>query len=69
MNVFHVLYVEDTVYSRLPLEVERRRVEQLLIRRYQKRSTELLIRKLPFQRLVREIAQGFKTVCASNPPP
>ena len=34
------------------------------IRRYQK-STELLIRKLPFQRLVREIAQDFK-VC---PPP
>ena len=31
------------------------------IRRYQK-STELLIRKLPFQRLVREIAQEFKTV-------
>merc|ERR1712090_99035 len=31
------------------------------IRRYQK-STELLIRKLPFQRLVREIAQNFKTV-------
>ena len=31
------------------------------IRRYQK-STELLIRKLPFQRLVREIAQDFK-VC------
>ena len=29
------------------------------IRRYQK-STELLIRKLPFQRLVREIAQDFK---------
>ena len=29
------------------------------IRRYQK-STELLIRKLPFQRLVREIAQEFK---------
>ena len=28
--------------------------------RYQK-STELLIRKLPFQRLVREIAQDFKT--------
>jgi len=25
------------------------------------RSTELLIRKLPFQRLVREIAQDFKT--------
>jgi len=30
------------------------------IRRYQK-STELLIRKLPFQRLVREIAQDFQT--------
>jgi histone H3 len=30
------------------------------IRRYQ-RSSELLIRKLPFQRLVREIAQEFKT--------
>ncbi|KAG9309473.1 histone H3 [Chiua virens] len=30
------------------------------IRRYQK-TTELLIRKLPFQRLVREIAQDFKS--------
>ena len=30
------------------------------IRRYQK-STELLIEKLPFQRLVREIAHKFKT--------
>lgn len=30
------------------------------IRRYQK-SSELLIRKLPFQRLVREIAQDYKT--------
>ena len=30
------------------------------IRRYQK-TTELLIRKLPFNRLVREIAQDFKT--------
>ena len=30
------------------------------IRRYQK-STELLIKKMPFQRLVREIAQDFKT--------
>uniref|UniRef100_A0A8C5AEU8 Histone H3 n=1 Tax=Gadus morhua TaxID=8049 RepID=A0A8C5AEU8_GADMO len=47
------------------------------IRRYQK-STELLIRKLPFQRLVREIAQDFKTdlrfqtvmggVCTGAPP-
>ncbi|XP_074309694.1 histone H3.3-like [Silene latifolia] len=30
------------------------------IRKYQK-STELLIRKLPFQRLVREVAQNFKS--------
>jgi histone H3 len=30
------------------------------IRKYQK-STDLLVRKLPFQRLVREIAQDFKT--------
>ena len=30
------------------------------IRKYQK-TTELLIRKLPFQRLVREITQDFKT--------
>uniref|UniRef100_A0A3P9CUJ6 Core Histone H2A/H2B/H3 domain-containing protein n=1 Tax=Maylandia zebra TaxID=106582 RepID=A0A3P9CUJ6_9CICH len=29
--------------------------------RYRPKSTELLIRKLPFQRLVREIAQDFKT--------
>ena len=38
------------------------------IRRYQK-STELLIRKLPFQRLVREIAQDFKTDQDNHPPP
>lgn len=30
------------------------------IRKYQK-TTDLLIRKLPFQRLVREVAQNFKT--------
>jgi histone H3 len=30
------------------------------IRRYQK-STDLLIRRLPFQRLVREVAQDFKS--------
>ncbi|KAB2025673.1 hypothetical protein ES319_D06G166500v1, partial [Gossypium barbadense] len=36
------------------------------IQKYQK-STELLIRKLPFQRLVREIAQDFKGgVCDSD---
>ena len=32
----------------------------LEIRRYQK-GTDLLIRRLPFQRLVREISQSFKT--------
>ncbi|KAG4170099.1 hypothetical protein ERO13_A12G125501v2, partial [Gossypium hirsutum] len=31
------------------------------IRKYQK-STELFIRKLPFQRLIREIAQDFKVI-------
>ncbi|KAH7847308.1 hypothetical protein Vadar_024501 [Vaccinium darrowii] len=39
------------------------------IRKYQK-STELLIRKLPFQRLVREIAQDFKAdLRFQNPEP
>nr|CAH7731384.1 unnamed protein product [Callosobruchus chinensis] len=35
------------------------------IRRYQK-STELLIRKLPFQRLVREIAQDSRPTLDSK---
>ena len=35
------------------------------IRRYQ-RSTDLLIRKLPFQRLVREIIQDFKLEVRSD---
>ncbi|VEN43891.1 unnamed protein product [Callosobruchus maculatus] len=43
-----------------PLSSGDRRVALREIRRYQK-STELFIRKLPFQRLVREIAQDFKT--------
>ena len=47
VNIFHPLSRPGTVALRE-------------IRRYQK-STELLIRKLPFQRLVREIAQDFKT--------
>ena len=34
--------------------------KSFLAGKYQK-STELLIRKLPFQRLVREICQEFKT--------
>ena len=38
------------------------------IRRYQK-STELLIRKLPFQRLVREIAQDLRPICVSRARP
>jgi len=37
------------------------------IRRYQK-STDLLIRKLPFQRLVREIAQDFKNDLSATTP-
>ena len=36
------------------------------IRRYQK-TTELLIRKLPFNRLVREIAQDFRTELRFQP--
>ncbi|EMS58422.1 Histone H3.2 [Triticum urartu] len=43
-----------------PHEAEGAAVALREIRKYQK-STELLIRKLPFQRLVREIAQDFKT--------
>lgn len=35
------------------------------IRKYQK-STELLIRRLPFQRLVREIAQDYKVSVLST---
>src|SRR3989344_5569817 len=35
------------------------------IRKYQK-STELLLRKLPFQRLVREIAQDVRILCAPS---
>src|SRR3954469_11808993 len=35
------------------------------IRKYQK-STELLLRKLPFQRLVREIAQGMSTAATTS---
>ncbi|CAI9618583.1 unnamed protein product [Staurois parvus] len=33
------------------------------------KSTELLIRKLPFQRLVREIARTSRPTCASRAPP
>ena len=50
--------VEDGVKK--PHRYRPRTVALREIRRYQK-STELLIRKLPFQCLVREIAQDFKT--------
>ncbi|KAI7732498.1 hypothetical protein M8C21_024217 [Ambrosia artemisiifolia] len=35
------------------------------IRKYQK-TTELLIRKAPFQRLVREIAQALKVIISNS---
>lgn len=43
----------------LPTSGTPRRARVQEIRRYQ-RSTELLIKKLPFQRLVREISQGIR---------
>ncbi|XP_011298461.1 histone H3.3 isoform X1 [Fopius arisanus] len=53
--------VDETHFSNLLIFISRPGTVALReIRRYQK-STELLIRKLPFQRLVREIAQDFKT--------
>lgn len=58
----HLLFAKGYQYFGLTLILLRRPGTVALreIRRYQK-STELLIRKLPFQRLVREIAQDFKT--------
>ncbi|KAH6563957.1 hypothetical protein BASA50_003767 [Batrachochytrium salamandrivorans] len=50
----------DSAFSQKPHRYRPGTVALREIRRYQK-STELLIRKLPFQRLVREIAQDFKT--------
>ena len=52
--------VKETVNVKKPHRYRPGTVALREIRRYQK-STELLIRKLPFQRLVREIAQDFKT--------
>lgn len=57
------LYFDADTWSWRPFKKHRYRpgvVALREIRRYQK-STELLIRKLPFQRLVREIAQQYKT--------
>ena len=50
---------KTTNYVRKPHRYRPGTVALREIRKYQS-STELLMRKLPFQRLVREIAQGFK---------
>jgi histone H3 len=52
-------YLEFRAGARRPYRYRPGTVALREIRRYQK-STDLLIRKLPFQRLVREIAQDFK---------
>ena len=61
---FHLLIKYNLKYNMyfffFNLIILNKKVALREIRRYQK-STELLIRKLPFQRLVREIAQDFKT--------
>lgn len=48
---------------RAPKRPNRRRPGAIALReiRHYQKSSELLIRKLPFQRLVREIAQDFRT--------
>jgi histone H3 len=56
----HSLIVQQTNQPQQPHRYRPGTVALREIRKYQK-STELLIRKLPFQRLVREIAQDFKT--------
>ena len=56
-NLSHLL---KTGGLKRPMRYRPRKVPLREIRCYQK-TTELLIRKLPFNRLVREIAQGFKT--------
>jgi histone H3 len=55
----------ESIYNPKPRKPHRYRpgiVALREIRRYQK-STELLIRKAPFQRLVREIAKGIQFDC------
>ena len=56
-NLSHLL---KTGSLKRPMRYRPGKVALREIRCYQK-TTELLIRKLPFNRLVREIAQGFKT--------
>jgi histone H3 len=53
-------HAPDRALSKKPHRYRPGTVELREIRRYQK-STELLLRKLPFQRLVCEIAQDFKS--------
>lgn len=55
----HRRSTEDNLRVKKPHRYRPGTVALREIRRYQK-STDLLIRKLPFQRLVREIAQDFK---------
>ena len=55
----HCAYSLPVVSRTCPIVSSLEQVALREIRRYHK-STELLIRKLPFQRLVREIAQDFK---------
>jgi histone H3/H4 len=58
---YTVLHTDTTTYPRTTPHTHTCFMIALReIRKYQK-STELLLRKLPFQRLVREIAQDFKT--------
>ena len=56
-NLSHLLKMGSL---KRPMRYRPGKVAMREIRCYQK-TTELLIRKLPFNRLVREIAQGFKT--------
>ncbi|CAH2073218.1 unnamed protein product, partial [Thlaspi arvense] len=60
IGVFSLVDKGITRLEMLKFSAVNRTVALREIRKYQK-STELLIRKLPFQRLVREIAQDFKT--------
>ena len=54
IRVVKIRYIYDNTLC-LNLTISLREIHRYL------KSTELLIRKLPFQRLVREFAQDFKT--------
>lgn len=55
-----LLFGSNSPKTRKPRRYKKGTVALRSVRRYQK-STELLLRKLPFARLVREVAQDFKT--------